>query len=110
MQVAITRPEICPCCRLYNLVGVRLRVCCRFWYQSNLGCTHGILTFRMDSLSHSLSHSLSLSLVGLLYVFGSFLLTASQNLGQTVPHAAHKQHAEHVLERHERIVNAEQNR
>lgn len=49
-------------------------------------------------------------LVRFLHIFHLFFgLTTSQQFGQTVPNAAHKEGTEQILERHKRIVNAQQN-
>ena len=51
------------------------------------------------------------ALVGLFRILRLLLgLAAAQNLGQAVPDAAEQQRAAQVLERHERIVDAEQDR
>lgn len=48
--------------------------------------------------------------VGFARIFGLlFGLALAQQLGQAVPDAAQEQRAEEILERHERIVDAQQN-
>lgn len=70
-------------CHTHNIASDGLTVYC---------CSHGLLLILNR-------------LLGLLLV-----LAAAQDLGQTVPHAAHEQCTEQVLERHERVVDAEQDR